>query len=105
VKTSAGALNIIPVCRVESLKKAITYLQESGLKIFAITEKGKLNSYEAAYRQPCAIVMGAEDTGISTDIIRIADELVKIPMTGKIASLNVSVACGMVLHEILRQRA
>ncbi len=105
IKTSAGALSIIPVCRVASLRSTVQYLRDSGLKIFAATEKGNKNSFEADYKSPCAILMGSEETGISNDLIRMADDLVRIPLTGKIASLNVSVACGMILHEVLRQRS
>ena len=105
VKTSAGALNIIPVCKVNSLKETMNYLRESGLKIYAATEKGKKNSFDADFKSPCAIIMGSEDTGISTELLRMADDLLKIPLTGKISSLNVSVACGMLLHETLRQRS
>lgn len=105
VKTSAGALNIIPVCKVDNLKNTLLYLRESGLKIYAATEKGKINSFDADFKSPCAIIMGSEDTGISNDLLKMADDLLKIPLTGQIASLNVSVACGMLLHEVLRQRS
>ncbi len=105
VKTSAGALNIIPVCKVDSIKNTLLYLRESGLKIYAATEKGKKNSFDADFVSPCAIIMGSEDTGVSNDLLRMADDLLKIPLTGQIASLNVSVACGMLLHEVLRQRS
>ena len=105
VKTSAGALNFIPVCKVNNLKETLNYLRESGLKIYAATEKGKKNSFEADFKSPCAIIMGSEDTGISNELLRLADDLLKIPLTGKISSLNVSVACGMLLHETLRQRS
>jgi 23S rRNA (guanosine2251-2'-O)-methyltransferase len=105
VKTSAGALNIIPVCKVDNLKNTLLYLRESGLKIYAATEKGKKNSFDADFKSPCVIVMGAEDTGVSSDILRLADDQLKIPLVGQIASLNVSVACGMLLHEVMRQRS
>ena len=105
VKTSAGALNFIPVCKVENLKNTILYLKESGLKIYAATEKGKKNSYDADLESPCAIIMGSEDTGISNELQKMADDLLKIPLVGRIESLNVSVACGMLLHEVLRQRS
>lgn len=104
MKTSAGALNYLPVCKVSNLKKAVQYLQESGLKIVACTEKGTGYIYRADMKGPTAIVMGAEDTGISNEIIRIADEMVKIPMTGNIESLNVSVAAGVIIFEAVRQR-
>jgi 23S rRNA (guanosine2251-2'-O)-methyltransferase len=105
VKTSAGALNFIPVCKVDNLKETLSYLRESGLKIYAATEKGKKNSFDADFKSPCTIIMGSEDTGISSDLLRLSDDLLKIPLTGKISSLNVSVACGMLLHEVLRQRS
>ncbi len=105
VKTSAGALNIIPVCKVDNLKNTLLYLKESGLKIYAATEKGKKNSFDADFKSPCAIIMGSEDTGISNDLLRLADDLLRIPLVGQISSLNVSVACGMLMHEVLRQRS
>jgi 23S rRNA (guanosine2251-2'-O)-methyltransferase len=105
IKTSAGALNIIPVCRVRNLRQTVSFLKESGLKIFAATEKGSKLTYEADYTSPAAIIMGSEETGVSNDLLNLADEKIKIPLMGSIASLNVSVACGMVLHEVMRQRA
>ena len=105
IKTSAGALNILPVCKVESLKSTLSYLRESGLKLLAATEKGTVDSFEADFGSPCAIILGSEESGVSSDILRTADQLVRIPLKGQISSLNVSVACGMLLHEALRQRA
>ncbi|WP_045468515.1 23S rRNA (guanosine(2251)-2'-O)-methyltransferase RlmB [Sporocytophaga myxococcoides] len=104
VKTSAGALNHIPVCREESLIKTIKYLKESGLSVIACTEKAQKTIAQAAYNDPVAIVVGSEEDGISDEIIKKADEIVRIPMTGKIGSLNVSVAAGMILYEAVRQR-
>jgi 23S rRNA (guanosine2251-2'-O)-methyltransferase len=104
VKTSAGALNHIPVCREESLLKTIKYLKESGLLVVACTEKAQKTISEASYNDPVAIVMGSEEDGISDEIIKKADEIVRIPMAGKIGSLNVSVAAGMILYEAVRQR-
>ena len=104
VKTSAGALNHIPVCREESLIKTIKYLKESGLSVIACTEKAQKTIAQAAYNDPVAIVMGSEEDGISDEIIKKADEIVRIPMVGKIGSLNVSVAAGMILYEAVRQR-
>ncbi len=104
VKTSAGALNHIPVCREESLIKTLKYLKESGLSVIACTEKAQKTIAEAAYNDPVAIVMGSEEDGISDEIIKKADEIVRIPMVGKIGSLNVSVAAGMILYEAVRQR-
>jgi 23S rRNA (guanosine2251-2'-O)-methyltransferase len=105
IKTSAGALNIIPVCRENHLRDAINYLRESGLRIIAVTEKGKQLYYTSDLKGPVALVMGSEEDGISSDIIRTADELVKIPLEGSISSLNVSVASGILLYETLRQRS
>jgi 23S rRNA (guanosine2251-2'-O)-methyltransferase len=104
IKTSAGALNFIPVCREENLKNTITYLKESGIQIIACTEKAEKNLYEADFTVPAAIIMGSEEDGISPEYLKRSDEKVKIPMSGKIESLNVSVAAGMILYEAVRQR-
>ncbi len=104
IKTSAGALYKIPVCRHESLQKVARFLQDSGLQLVACTEKTNDNLYKPDYTVPTAIVMGAEDTGISNELIRIADHLAKIPMFGEIESLNVSVSAGVILYEAIRQR-
>jgi 23S rRNA (guanosine2251-2'-O)-methyltransferase len=104
IKTSAGALNIIPVSRVRNLRQAASYLKESGLQIFAATEKAGKLTYEMDYTGPAVIILGSEENGISNDLLAVADEKIKIPLMGTIASLNVSVACGMILHEVLRQR-
>ena len=104
IKTSAGALNNIPVCRENNLLDTIKYLRQSGLKIVAATEKGKDLYHQSDLTGPLAIVMGSEEDGVSNEIIRQADELVKIPLLGKISSLNVSVASGILLYEALRQR-
>lgn len=104
IKTSAGALFKIPVCRHESLLKVCNFLRESGLQIVACTEKTNDYLYAVDFKVPTAIVMGAEDRGISNEIIRSADHLSKIPMKGEIASLNVSVSAGIILYEVIRQR-
>lgn len=104
VKTSAGALHSIPVCRERSLKEAVSYLQNSGIKIISASEKAVHLHTEATYTDPIAIVMGAEDVGVSNEIIRVCDELVKIPQFGTIQSLNVSVAAGVMIYEAVRQR-
>jgi 23S rRNA (guanosine2251-2'-O)-methyltransferase len=104
MKTSAGALSHIPVCREKNLLHTLFYLQESGLQLVACSEKGKDSIYEVDYKQPTAIIMGSEEDGISTDILRITDRLVQIPMHGRVASLNVSVAAGAILFESVRQR-
>lgn len=104
IKTSAGALNRIPICREDDLQHAVTFLQESGVSVFGASEKANKAYYESGFTGPIAIVMGAEDAGISVGILKQLDELVKIPMQGNIASLNVSVACGVLLFEALKQR-
>ena len=104
IKTSAGALHSIPVCRENSLKDAISFLKNSGVKIVAASEKAVINYTESELNVPVAIVMGAEDEGVSIKIIRICDDLVKIPQFGTIQSLNVSVACGVMIYEVIRQR-
>lgn len=104
MKTSAGALFKIPICREKSLKNVVDFLQLSGLSIVCATEKTEKTVYEADLVKPLAIVMGNEGDGVSNDILKRANELAKIPMRGEIGSLNVSVACGVLLYETLRQR-
>jgi 23S rRNA (guanosine2251-2'-O)-methyltransferase len=104
IKTSAGALFTIPVCRHANLHKTALFLQECGLQIVACTEKTSDLIYVPDYTVPTAIVMGAEDEGISNDIMRMANHLAKIPMFGEIGSLNVSVSTGVILYEAIRQR-
>jgi 23S rRNA (guanosine2251-2'-O)-methyltransferase len=104
VKTSAGALHTFPVCRERSIVRTIEYLKESGLRIICADEKRGEFAGKADMSGPCALIMGAEDKGISRELTDLADVLVKIPMTGKIGSLNVSVASGILLYEIARQR-
>lgn len=104
MKTSSGALNYLPVCRERNLSETLRYLQDSGVKVVVCTEKAEKQIYDVDLTGPTAIVMGSEEDGISTELIRYADEMVKIPMNGKIESLNVSVATGVVLYEVVRQR-
>jgi 23S rRNA (guanosine2251-2'-O)-methyltransferase len=104
IKTSAGALYKIPVCRHDSLFKTAKFLQESGLQLIACTEKTDDYLYQPDYTAPTAIIMGSEESGISIDLIRISDHLAKIPMYGEIESLNVSVSAGILLYEAVRQR-
>lgn len=104
MKTSAGALNLIPVCRENQLLDAVRYLKNSGLKIIGATEKATKRHLEANYKEPVAIIMGAEDVGISAEIEQMCDEIVSIPILGNIGSLNVSVATGVLLYEAIRQR-
>lgn len=104
VKTSAGALNYLPVCRERNLVKAVQYLRDSGFKVMGASEKTDLNYTKADFTGPVAIVLGAEDTGISTDVLKLCDTLVAIPEFGQINSLNVSVAGGIMIYELVRQR-
>ncbi len=104
VKTSAGALHVLPVCREKSITQAIRFLQESGVKVFAATEKAADLYTQVIFDGPVAIVMGAEDTGVSADNLRLCDGLVKIPQFGTIGSLNVSVAASILIYEVVRQR-
>lgn len=104
VKTSAGALLSLPVCKESSITEAITFLKNCGYKIFAATEKANTNYTQADYSVPTAIVMGGEDMGISMDNLRICDEMVKIPILGNIGSLNVSAAASVLMYEVVRQR-
>ena len=104
VKTSAGALLHIPVCREKSIQEAIRFLQGSGVRVVAATEKAVRKYTEVEYADPVAIIMGAEDTGVSSDNLRNCDEKVSIPQMGTIGSLNVSVAAGIMMYEVVRQR-
>ncbi|WP_257667821.1 23S rRNA (guanosine(2251)-2'-O)-methyltransferase RlmB [Parapedobacter tibetensis] len=104
IKTSAGALFKINVCREDSLSKTAKFLQESGIQLVACTEKTDSDLYLPDYTVPTAFILGSEEHGIADDLIRIADHLAKIPMAGEIASLNVSVSAGVALYEAVRQR-
>jgi len=104
IKTSAGALYKIPVCRHDNFMQTVRFLQESGLQLVCCTEKTQDNIYKPDYTVPTAIVMGSEEDGIRNEIIRISDHLAKIPMFGEIESLNVSVSTGIILYEAIRQR-
>ena len=104
IKTSAGALNRITVCRENNLRSAIEFLHQSGVRVAAATEKGKTDYFDNDLTGPIAIVMGSEEDGVSNDIIRLADELCRIPLMGKISSLNVSVAAGVLMYEVVRLR-
>lgn len=104
MKTSAGALNHIPVCRERDLKKTIKLLHDSGIRIVACTEKTEKNIYEANLSGPIAILLGSEEDGIADTLLRDADELARIPLKGKIGSLNVSVAAGVAMYEVVRQK-
>lgn len=104
IKTSAGALYKIPVCRQNALGAAARFLIESGVQLVVGTEKTNDSVYEIDYTAPTCIVLGAEDVGVSDDLLRISDKLAKIPMFGEIKSLNVSVSAGIVIYEAVRQR-
>jgi 23S rRNA (guanosine2251-2'-O)-methyltransferase len=104
MKTSAGALNHVPVCRERDLKKTMKLLRDSGIRVIACTEKVEKDIYQTNLTGPIALIMGSEEDGISDELIREADELARIPMKGKIGSLNVSVAAGISMYEIVRQR-
>lgn len=105
MKTSAGALNFIPVCREENLKSTIRFLKDSGLLVIACTEKAEKNLWETPLQGPVALLVGSEEDGISPEYLKMADTEVKIPMLGQIASLNVSVAASLCLYEVARQRS
>ncbi|MBK0370960.1 23S rRNA (guanosine(2251)-2'-O)-methyltransferase RlmB [Flavobacterium agrisoli] len=104
VKTSAGAVFNVPICKVEHIKDAIFYLQSSGIKTIAATEKTDDTLYDLDLNEPIAIIMGSEERGINPSVLKIVDEKAKLPMFGSIGSLNVSVACGAFLYEAVRQR-
>lgn len=104
VKTSAGAIFNIPLIKVDHIKDAIYYMQASGIKVVAATEKTDTLLYNADLAQPVALIMGNEGKGISDSVLKLADEKAKLPMLGSIGSLNVSVACGAFLYEVVRQR-
>ena len=104
VKTSAGALMSLPVCRERNIAGAVRFLKDNGYQIVAATEKSKELYTSGKYDGPVAIVMGAEDTGISPEVLALCDTPVAIPMFGRIGSLNVSVAAGVMMYEVVRQR-
>ncbi len=104
VKTSAGALNYLPVCRERNLVKAVKLLRDSGFKVVGTSDKSKVSYTNDNYTGPVAIVLGAEDKGVSPDIMKLCDAQVFIPEFGHINSLNVSVAGGIMIYEVVRQR-
>lgn len=104
IKTSAGAVFKVPICKVDHIKDAMFHLQASDIKVIAATEKTENNVYDIAMNEPCAIIMGSEGKGVSSSILKLVDEKAKLPMYGDIGSLNVSVACGAFLYEAVRQR-
>ncbi len=104
VKTSAGAVFQVPICKVDHIKDAVYYLQGSGIQIIAATEKSSQTIYEIDLKPATAFVMGSEDKGINPSVLKIISATAKLPLQGEIASLNVSVACGAFLYEAVRQR-
>ena len=104
IRASAGALTTIPVCRVGSIRNTIKTLQAQGFQVVAATEKSRKLLYDADLRRPTALVMGAEETGISKEVLKLCDERLAIPLIGRIESLNVSAAAAVMLFEVVRQR-
>ena len=104
IKTSAGALRKILLCRTPSVQQAMDVLRLNGIQVLGTQMKGSVPVYESDLTIPSVIVMGAEDTGISKEVLKRADQLIRIPMVNNFDSLNVSVAAGMILYEALRQR-
>jgi 23S rRNA (guanosine2251-2'-O)-methyltransferase len=105
VKTSAGALHSFPVCRERSIVRAVEFMKESGLKVFCAAEKSGTTASETRLTGPSVLILGSEDKGISRELIALSDNQICIPMTGTIGSLNVSVAAGILMYEIVRQRS
>ena len=105
IKTSAGAIYKVPICREDNLVNCISYLKKSGLVVISCSEKESKNITDVNLKNPILIILGSEKNGISSDILKASDEKIKIPTYGKIDSLNVSVACGISLYEISRQRS
>ncbi len=104
IRASAGALTTIPVCRVGSIRNTLKALQAEGFQVVAATEKSRKLLYDADLRRPTALVMGAEETGISKEVLKLCDEQLAIPLIGRIESLNVSAAAAVMLFEVVRQR-
>ncbi len=104
IKTSAGALHHIPVCRVTDMPKTLRLLQDNGIQIVACTEKGEKELFDLDLTSPTALLLGSEEDGISDGLLRKADALAKIPIKGHIGSLNVSVAAGVSIYEVVRQQ-
>ncbi|MDD2584410.1 MAG: 23S rRNA (guanosine(2251)-2'-O)-methyltransferase RlmB [Bacteroidales bacterium] len=104
IKTSAGALLRVPICKVSNVREAIFFLQATGYKIFASTEKAQTTIYQADFKVPAAIILGSEDRGVSKSALDLSDQQIRIPMVGQISSLNVSAAAAIIQFEVLRQR-
>ncbi|WAC03598.1 23S rRNA (guanosine(2251)-2'-O)-methyltransferase RlmB [Lacinutrix neustonica] len=104
IKTSAGAVFKVPICKVDHIKDAMFHMQASGIKVIAATEKTENTLYDVSFKGPCAIILGSEGRGINPSVLKLVDDKAKLPLLGEIESLNVSVACGAFLYEALRQR-
>jgi 23S rRNA (guanosine2251-2'-O)-methyltransferase len=103
IKTSAGALLHLPVCRSQNLFQTIKHLKDEGLQVICGTEKANKELFFDTYTKPCVIIVGSEEDGISPALMKLADKLVKIPMKSELDSLNVSVAAGIMMYEVIRQ--
>lgn len=104
IRSSAGALTSIPVCRVGSIRNTIKMLQNEGYTVVAATEKSRKLLYDADFTRPTAIVLGNEERGVSKEVLKLCNEQLAIPMIGHIESLNVSAAAAVMLFEVVRQR-
>jgi 23S rRNA (guanosine2251-2'-O)-methyltransferase len=104
VKTSAGGVFNVPICKVSHIKDAIYHLKSSKISVIATSEKAEKNIYDLSLKKSVAIIMGSEERGISSSVLKLSDEMVKLPIFGEIESLNVSVATGIFLYEVIRQR-
>ncbi|OEJ99295.1 23S rRNA (guanosine(2251)-2'-O)-methyltransferase RlmB [Flavivirga aquatica] len=104
IKTSAGAVFKVPICKVDHIKDAVFFMQASEIKVIAATEKTDKTIYDVSFTEPCAIIMGSEGRGINPSTLKVVDAKAKLPLLGEIESLNVSVACGAFLYEAIRQR-
>ena len=104
IKTSSGALLRLPVCREQNLKTVVNLAKQCGYQVVAATEKGAVHYREVDFRKPTLLIMGNEETGISTELLKMSDVRAKLPIVGEVASLNVSVAAGVFIYEAVRQR-
>ena len=104
IKTSSGALLRLPICRESNLKTVLNLARQSGMQVCAATEKGATDYLDVDFRKPTLLIMGAEDTGVSPDLLKLADVRAKLPIRGEVQSLNVSVAAAVFMYEVLRQR-
>ncbi|HIL86456.1 MAG: 23S rRNA (guanosine(2251)-2'-O)-methyltransferase RlmB [Flavobacteriaceae bacterium] len=104
VKTSAGGVFNVPICKVSHIKDAIYHLKSSKISVIATSEKAEKNIYDLSLKKSVAIIMGSEERGISSSVLKLSDEMVKLPIFGEIESLNVSVATGIFIYEVIRQR-